>query len=767
MKKNILIILLVACAFIGNAQNNHAVSGAEYFKYHDYSKAFEEFSKGAQQNDTYSQFFVVFLTYAGVGTPQNVDKAFSLIGKYAQKNDEMCEFAASFYSGEKWSFTYLGEVLSTDALDVESMGEKSFSKALRFVDLYEKKHKGNLTKVLSSIKGYCYFRGEGGLPQDYDKAFEYLSNGLEYSNLISYNDAVDEYLGECSTIESLNERGDKLKSMMQNSSTEQLKDIDRKIDQGINKLIDNWMIVNKSNLDNAYVNCTPGMKSIIDQRFDGSVREALNGINANNLGMVSPSSLEQAASRIKGLYDRSDLSLQKQTAKEIWTVLSLWAAYNKTDMKWQNYENVFSSEMFCPDIFTGISTCELLPEVPNVVDVNLRQIKHAINESGLNQYCSRNIGLLSCLADNKTANDNPSSILNSLQAKCDVLKNTYPTNGHYQLKDLDKPSKFHLGRELSNRYQDQSLSSGNVVEYETLLEAYNDCLRTIDGNELKGDIELLKMLTDSGTPQTDKIQEYLQKYPDSPYADYLNDQYAIDRINKLDKNSSKSDIKSVRNLPMSKEVSELAKKKAKSVALEKRNGYHIVTIGLQGSVQPGILLFDNYGDFENIVAGFGWGGGLALDFRFTNIIGIRAEGEYAHQSFKETQNLLDFSIWYEGVRRVSLNYINIPVMLTINPNATSVWELGVQYGLCQGGTRYDEIGNAFNGEEDMSSDEYNNRVLSVLGGVRIQQGYVYMGLRAMYCLDNVLNNNFMIDPSEVVVGNSHSVIIKGFLGIQF
>ena len=69
----------------------------------------------------------MFLTYAGVGTPQNIDKAFSLIGKYAQTNEEMCEFAASFYSGEKWSFTYLGEVLSTDALDVDAMGKKSFA----------------------------------------------------------------------------------------------------------------------------------------------------------------------------------------------------------------------------------------------------------------------------------------------------------------------------------------------------------------------------------------------------------------------------------------------------------------------------------------------------------------------------------------------------------------------------------------------------------------------------------------------------------------
>lgn len=757
----------MACVCFGNAQNNHALTGAEYFKYHNYSKAFEEFSKGAQQGDTYSQFFVVFLTYAGVGTPQNIDKAFSLIGKYAQTNEEMCEFAASFYSGEKWSFTYLGEVLSTDELDVDAMGKKSFSKALRFVDLYEKKHRGNLTDVLSNIKGYCYFRGEGGLPQDYGKAFEYLSHGLRYSNLISYNDAVDEYLDECNTIECIQERGNKLKSMMQKANTDQLKDIDRKVDQGINKLIDNWMIINKNNIDNAYMSCTPDMKSIIDQRFNGSVNEALSSINSNSLGTASSNSLEQAASSIKSLHDKSSLNVQKQTTKEIWTVLSLWAAYNKTDMKWQNFEDVFSSSMFCPDIFTGVTTCDLLPDVPNVVDVNLRQIRNAVDKSGLKQYDSRSIGLLSSLADNKTAKDNPSSVLSSLQAKCDVLKNTYPTNGRYQLKNLNKASQFHLGKELSDRYQDRSSSSGNVVEYETLLNDYNACMRTVDGTMLKGDMELLTMLANNGAPKVDLIPGYLQKYPDTPYADYLNDQFALDRISKLDKKSSKSQIKSVRNLPMSKEVSELAKKKAKAIALEKRNGYHIVTVGLHGSVQPGILLFDNYGDYEDVVAGFGWGGGLALELRFSNIIGIRAEGEYVHQSFKETQDLLSYSVWYKGTRSVSLNYINFPVMLTINPNAPVVWDLGVQYGMCRGGTRFDEIGNTFEGEENMLPEEYNDRLLSVLGGFRIQQGFVYMGLRAEYCLDNLLNNNFMIDPSEVVVGNSHSAVIKGFLGIQF
>lgn len=748
----------MACACLGLAQNNHSLTGAEYFKYHSYTKAYEEFCKGAQQGDTYSQFFVVFLTYAGVGTPRNVDKAFSLIGKYAQTNDEMCEFAAAFYSGEKWSFTYMGEVLSTDALDVESMRKRNFSKAMRFVDLYEKKHHGDLTEVLSSIKGYCYFMGEGGLPQHYGMAFKYLSEGLRYSNLLSYNDALDEYLRGCNTIESLKESGAELKSMIKDASPEQLKDIDKKIDQGINKLVDNWLVVNKNNLDDAYLNCTPEMKSIIDQRFDANVNQALSGIDPTNLSMAMSNSLERAANSIKTLHDRSNLSLQKQAAKEIWTVLSLWAAYNKTDMNWKNYENVYGSSMFCPDIFTGVATCKTLPSVPNIVDVNLRQIKYAVERSGLKQYDSRSISLLSDLADNKATHDNPFGILSALQERCNVLDNAYPANGHYQLKDLDK-SQLHLGEALSDRYYDRSLSTGNIVEYEALVNDYNTCVKTAKGKMMKGDIELLTLLTSTGTSKANMIQNYMHKYPDTPYVDYLNDQYAIDKIEQLDKNSSRSQINSVKRLPMSKSVSELAKKKAKSIALEKRNGYHIVTFGLQGGFQLGVLLFENY---EGSGVGYGFSSGLALDLRCTNVFGIRAEGEYMFQAATESRNS------YSNLgRKVFLNYINIPVMLTITPNSPIVWDLGAQYGYCLGGWRIDQINYTFEGTESLLPYEYNDRLLSVLAGIRYQEGSWYLGVRATYSLDNILNNNFMIDPSVVEVGNSHIVTVKGFLGYQF
>jgi hypothetical protein len=368
------------------------------------------------------------------------------------------------------------------------------------------------------------------------------------------------------------------------------------------------------------------------------------------------------------------------------------------------------------------------------------------------------------LADNKTVDENPSSILSSLQTKCDILQNSYPTNGHYQLKDLDKSPQFHLGNELSDRYQDRNLSSGNVVEYETLINDYYACLRTVDGKMLKGDIELLSMLANNGTLKADMILGYMQKYPDTPYVDYLNDQYAIDKINKLDKNSSRSAIKSVRNLPMSKEVSELARKRAKAIALEKRNGYHIVTVGAHGIGQMGALILGNY---DGVPLGVGLGGGVALDIRFTNVIGIRAEGEYIYKNYKEEKQILNYSAWTKGSRNVTLSSINIPVMLTINPNSKVVWDLGVQYGLCQGGRRFDGIDNSFEGWEEMSSNEYNDRQLSVIGGFRAQQGFVYLGLRAEYGLDNVLNKDFKIAPWVTEGSNSHCLNVKGFLGFQF
>ena len=762
MKKTILTFLLLACALFGFAQNNHVITGAEYFRDRNYTRAFEEFSKGAQQGDTYSQFFVVFLTYAGVGTPQNIDKALSLIGKYAQTNEEMCEFASAFYAGEKWSFTYMGERLSTDDLDVGSMRKQDFKKSLRFADLYAKKHHGDLTDVLSNIKGYCYLRGEGGLSQDYTKAFDYLANGLDYSNLITYDAAVDEYLSEGRTIASLRDRGNKLKSLLHDPTTNQLADIDRKVDQGVNRLVDNWMNANKNNINQAYLNCEPGMKSIIDQRFNNSVNEALGDINANNVRLKSPSTLEQAARSMRTICERTSITSQNQTAKELWTVLSLWEAYNKADKKWSNFESVFASKMFCPDIFKGVTTCELLPDVPDVVDVNIRQIKQAVEQSGLKQYDHRSVDALHSLANNETPTDNYSSALKSLQARCKALEDYYPSNGLYQLSGKILP--LQPGTELYNRYHDRSLSSGNVVEYEALLKDYNDCVKNANSDAMKGDIELLTMLSDYGGYSEKKVSSYLRKYPNSPYADFLNDVYAMSRINALNKNSSRSEVNAVLDLPMSKSVAEQAKQKAKSIASAKRNGFHVFTAGLYGAAAMDMMLFDNY---KPLLMGLGYGGGLALEARFSNVVGIRVEGEYFVRHYKETQKVYDNSAVGEAERGVSLNQINIPVMLTFNPNAPLVWDLGVQYSLCRGGKKVDEIGNTFEGTEAMSPDEYNSNLLSVIAGFRNQSRYVFWGIRGEYCFNNLLNNNFMLDPSEVEVGNAHGFAIRVMFGVQF
>ena len=130
--------------------------GVRYMKEEDYTRAFECFSKAAEQGDAKAQGGLGELYYKGLGVKQNYTEAFKWFSKaYKQGNAKAQTFLAQmYYNGEGVEQNY-----------VEAF--KRFSKAAKQGDL-EAQH----------YLGVLYFKGEG-IEQNYAEAFKWISKAAE------------------------------------------------------------------------------------------------------------------------------------------------------------------------------------------------------------------------------------------------------------------------------------------------------------------------------------------------------------------------------------------------------------------------------------------------------------------------------------------------------------------------------------------------------------------------------------------------------------
>lgn len=130
--------------------------GVRYVKEEYYTRAFECFSKAAEQGDAKAQEGLGELYYKGLGVEQNYTEAFKWFSKaYKQGNTKAQTFLAQmYYNGEGVEQNY-----------VEAF--KRFSKAAKQGDL-EAQH----------YLGAMYFKGEG-IEQNYAEAFKWISKAAE------------------------------------------------------------------------------------------------------------------------------------------------------------------------------------------------------------------------------------------------------------------------------------------------------------------------------------------------------------------------------------------------------------------------------------------------------------------------------------------------------------------------------------------------------------------------------------------------------------
>jgi hypothetical protein len=144
-------------------------------------------------------------------------------------------------------------------------------------------------------------------------------------------------------------------------------------------------------------------------------------------------------------------------------------------------------------------------------------------------------------------------------------------------------------------------------------------------------------------------------------------------------------------------------------------------------IKGGANIFKVNGQSFNQQFRFGYTLGGFVDLNFGKKWGIQPEVLWSQTN---TQTSNNFNMIYGGVtgQNISLNYLNIPLLLTYRPIPLLSFQVGPQYGIL-----IDQNSNLF----DNGKNAFKNGDFSILAGAQLNVGHIILGARYMIGLSDI------------------------------
>lgn len=152
------------CSALAEAQEFHFRKGEHYRNIDWDESAFQEYVKGMKIGEAASALNVAYCYLDEYGTPRNIAKGEQILDTWANKDNEICEFAIIYYYHLKqydWTDKYYNRNPSRIS------DKPNYAKSLKFIKLYKAK-----TGKTHPIMGLFYLKGLGGVPVDTIKAID-------------------------------------------------------------------------------------------------------------------------------------------------------------------------------------------------------------------------------------------------------------------------------------------------------------------------------------------------------------------------------------------------------------------------------------------------------------------------------------------------------------------------------------------------------------------------------------------------------------------
>lgn len=165
-------------------------------------------------------------------------------------------------------------------------------------------------------------------------------------------------------------------------------------------------------------------------------------------------------------------------------------------------------------------------------------------------------------------------------------------------------------------------------------------------------------------------------------------------------------------------------------------------------------------------AKLGFGLGAVLGFNFNEIVGVQAEAIYSSTSQKYTEA--------DTEREITLKYVNVPLMLSLNTGKTKAFNFNVvggpQIGISVGSSITDDGTNALNPILDVKKGDLGVAFgagvdFGVNPAKNIRVGIGYRGVRGL--LDISDNNTTLTTDSYYVFDKARNKSNAGYIGLSF